>query len=75
MDDKGYAYSFGNMYSIVARDESLNLSVLLGILNSRLIEYYLHSTAPIKQGGYFAYGATVLEKSRYHILLVIVLLV
>lgn len=62
LDDKGYAYSFGNMYSIVARDESLNLSVLLGILNSRLIEYYLHSTAPIKQGGYFAYGATVLEK-------------
>ena len=27
-----------------------------------MIEFYLHSIAPVKQGGYFSYGATVLEK-------------
>ncbi len=62
LDDKGYAYSFGNMYAIVARDNSVDLSVILGILNSHIIEYYLHCIAPVKQSGYFAYGATILEK-------------
>ena len=26
-----------------------------------MIEFYLHKVAPVKQGGYFSYGATVLE--------------
>lgn len=62
LDEKGYAYSFGNMYAIVAKDKRTNMKVLLGILNSKLIEYYLHCIAPVKQGGYFSYGATILEK-------------
>ena len=62
LDDQGYAFSFGNMYAIVTDDNNINLKVLLGILNSKLIEFYLHKVAPVKQGGYFSYGATVLEK-------------
>lgn len=63
IDEKGVAFSFGNMYAIVAKDDkNIQLRVLLGILNSKLIEFYLHSIAPVKQGGYFSYGATVLEK-------------
>ena len=62
LDDEGYAFSFGNMYAIATDKDCVNLKVLLGILNSKLVEYYLHKVAPVKQGGYFSYGATVLEK-------------
>ena len=62
LDDEGYAFSFGNMYAIATNNTDIDLKVLLGILNSKLVEYYLHKVAPVKQGGYFSYGATVLEK-------------
>lgn len=61
LDDIGYAFSFGNMYAIATDNSEIELKVLLGILNSKLIEFYLHKVAPVKQGGYFSYGATVLE--------------
>ena len=61
LDDQGYAFSFGNMYAIATDNSGIDLKVLLGILNSKLIEFYLHKVAPVKQGGYFSYGATVLE--------------
>ena len=50
------------MYAIATDKSDIDLKILLGILNSKLIEYYLHKVAPVKQGGYFSYGATVLEK-------------
>ena len=62
VDETGYAFSFGNMYAIVTDNQNISLRVLLGLLNSKLIEYYLHCVAPIKQGGYYSYGAKVLEK-------------
>ena len=61
LDNVGYAFSFGNMYAIISRGE-INIKVLLGILNSKLVEFYLHCVAPVKQGGYYSYGATVLDK-------------
>ena len=61
LDDQGYAFSFGNMYAIATDNSGIDLRVLVGILNSKLIEFYLHKVAPVKQGGYFSYGATVLE--------------
>jgi len=66
LDTVGYAYSFGNIYSIILTDDSLNIYTILGILNSSLIEFYLHLTAPVKQGGYYAYSATVLENIPIH---------
>ena len=62
VDEVGYAYSFGNIYSIVPKSSGTNIFVLTGILNSKLVEFYLHLIAPVKQGGYFSYNATVLEK-------------
>ena len=62
LDDKGYAFSFGNMYALVPRNETVNIKALLGILNSAVIEFFLHRTAPLKQGGYYSYNATVLER-------------
>lgn len=62
LDDEGYAFSFGNMYAIATNNTEVELKVLLGVLNSKLVEYYLHKVAPVKQGGYYSYGATVLEK-------------
>ncbi len=62
LDDEGYAFSFGNMYAITTNNVDVDLKILLGILNSKLVEYYLHKVAPVKQGGYFSYGATVLER-------------
>ncbi len=66
LDTVGYAYSFGNIYSIILTDDSLNIYTILGILNSSLIEFYLHLTAPVKQGGYYTYSATVLENIPLH---------
>ena len=62
LDDEGYAFSFGNMYAITTNNTDVDLKVLLGILNSKLVEFYLHKVAPVKRGGYFSYGATVLER-------------
>ena len=30
-------------------------------MNSKLVEFYLHKRAPLKQGGYFSYSAAVLS--------------
>ena len=34
LDETGYAFSFGNMYALVAKDNKIQMRVLLGILNS-----------------------------------------
>jgi hypothetical protein len=57
-------YSGARVFSITLEDNidsKLNLLSLLGILNSSLIEFFLHSNAPLKQGGYYSYSSTILN--------------
>ena len=75
LDDEGYAFSFGNMYAISTNNTDIELKVLLGILNSKLVEFYLHKVAPVKQGGYYgaldcsARAETHGERDRGHVFL------
>jgi hypothetical protein len=40
----------------------VDIKYLLGILNSKVSEYYLKKICPIKQGGYFQYSTKFLER-------------
>jgi len=61
LDNTGSAYSGARVFGITSENEKLELIVLLGILNSKLVEFYLHSVAPLKQGGYYSYSSTVID--------------
>jgi len=48
------------VYGILPED--VDAYFLLGLLNSKICEYYLKHIAPIKAGGYFQYSVRYLEK-------------
>ncbi len=64
LDDNGYFFVGGTagVYAIIPTDEDVNIKFLLGILNSKVSEYYLKYIAPIKQSGYYQYSTKYLEK-------------
>jgi len=65
LDSNGAGYSGARVFSITLEDTSegkIELECLLGVLNSSLIQFFLHSTSPVKQGGYFSYSSTVVNK-------------
>ena len=49
------------IFCIVIHDKKYNLYYVLGMLNSKTVQFYLHKTAPLKQGGYFGYGSKFLN--------------
>lgn len=51
LDLTGSAFSWARVFSITSESEELNIYYLLGILNSKLAEYYCHSKASLKQIG------------------------
>ncbi len=55
------AFSCARVFAITISNDNVDLRYLLGILNSKLIEFYLHHTAAIKAGGYFSYSSSVLD--------------
>ncbi|MEM5810968.1 MAG: N-6 DNA methylase, partial [Candidatus Aenigmatarchaeota archaeon] len=63
LDESGYFFVLGTagVYGILPK-ENVNIKYLLGILNSKLSEYFLKKICPIKQGGYFQYSTKFLEK-------------
>jgi hypothetical protein len=61
LDISGSAFSCARVFSITCEDSALDIKYLLSLLNSRLIEYYLHKTASLKQGGYYSYSSTVID--------------
>ena len=58
--DNGNSYKNARIISITP-NESISLNYLLGILNSNLMEKYLHSIAPLKKGGYHSYSPKVID--------------
>jgi adenine-specific DNA-methyltransferase len=61
IDESNSGYSGARVYGIVCENDKVNLNVLLGFLNSKLIQFYMHSVAPLKQGGYYSYSSTFIE--------------
>ncbi len=51
--------NYSNDKTTIIRTESL---YLIGILNSRISDYFIHSIASTKQGGYFEYKPMYIEK-------------
>lgn len=47
--------------SHMTENDNIDIYTLLGILNSKIVEYYLHSIAPLKQGGYYSYSSTFID--------------
>ncbi len=61
LDETGSGYSGARVFGITSETENLDIKTLLGILNSKLIEFFLHSVAPLKQGGYYSYSSTFID--------------
>ena len=60
--DIGNSYKNARIFSITVDENKFSLRYLLGILNSNLIEIYLHSVSPLKSGGYHSYSSSILNK-------------
>ena len=60
--DKGNSYKNARIFSITVDEKKFSIKYLLGILNSNLIEKYLHSLSPLKSGGYHSYSSSILNK-------------
>lgn len=56
------AFSCARVFSV--NPKSLNISIysLLSILNSSVVEFFMHKNSSLKSGGYFSYSSTILDK-------------
>ncbi|MGL5623822.1 Eco57I restriction-modification methylase domain-containing protein, partial [Cetobacterium sp.] len=54
-------FSCARVCAITSENQEVDIYYLLGILNSKLIEYFLHKISPLKQGGYYQYSSTNLD--------------
>lgn len=61
IDETKAGFSCARVFAITINDKKYSYEFLLGILNSALIKYYLHSIAPLKQGGYYTYSSNILN--------------
>ncbi|GAA4728526.1 Eco57I restriction-modification methylase domain-containing protein [Flavisolibacter ginsenosidimutans] len=62
IDKNKAGYSGARVFSVVIEKEILNIRFLLSILNSKLINFYIKSTFPLKQGGYYSMSSTFIDK-------------
>ncbi|MFZ1289416.1 MAG: DNA methyltransferase, partial [Melioribacteraceae bacterium] len=63
LDKNNAGYSGARVFSIVPVVPYVKIQYLLGILNSKLIQFYLHSIAPLKKGGYFSYSSNIINNA------------
>ena len=61
LDETGSGFSCARVFAITSESKNLSLLSLLGILNSKVVEFYLHSVAPLKQGGYYSYSSKFID--------------
>lgn len=55
-------FSCARVFSINPKQDVISVYSLLCILNSSIVEFYLHLNASIKAGGYFTYSSTLLDE-------------
>jgi hypothetical protein len=61
LDNTGSGFSCARVFAITTTQKSFNIKLLLGLLNSKLVEFYLHSICPLKAGGYFQYSSEFID--------------
>jgi len=62
-DNEGFYFSKGTVYGILLDKEHKNkIKYILGLLNSKLLEFYFKHISPMHAGGYFRYNTQYLEQ-------------
>ena len=61
LDKKGLFFTGGSIYSIYSINDNINNLSILGLLNSRLAEFYYQIVCPIRQNSYKFYAGTFLK--------------
>lgn len=62
IDRNQSGYSGARVFGVTITETEINLKFLLAILNSKVITFVIHSTFPVKAGGYFSMSSTFVEK-------------
>ena len=61
IDTTGSGFLNARVFCIIIDDKKYDLRYVLGMLNSKIVEFFLHKTSPLKQKGYFAYASKFLN--------------
>lgn len=62
IDHKGYTYLCGGAGVFGLLQENYDNYYLVGLLNSKVVQFFLHSISTKKQGGYYSYLNSFLEQ-------------
>jgi adenine-specific DNA-methyltransferase len=62
IDSNQSGYSGARVFGITITNKKINLKYLLAILNSKVIAFVIHSTFPVKAGGYYSSSSTFVDK-------------
>jgi type I restriction-modification system DNA methylase subunit len=54
-------YSGARVFGITVNKLDVSIKYLLCLLNSKIIEFYLHSICALKQGGFYSYSSSVID--------------
>jgi nucleoid DNA-binding protein len=49
------------VFCIIIDDKKYDLEYVLGMMNSKIVQFYLHKTAPLKAGGFYGYASKFLN--------------
>lgn len=62
IDNTGSACVGGGVFFIISDNPEVSIKYVLAILNSNIVESYLHSITPLKKGGYHKYSTNTINK-------------
>ena len=49
-------FTGARVFAITMVSDNINIMYLLGVLNFKVIEFFMHHTASLKAGGYYSYS-------------------
>ncbi len=62
IDNTKSGFTGARVFAITVEDENVDIRYLLALLNSKVVEFFMHHTASLKAGGYYSYSTSALEK-------------
>ena len=62
IDNTKSGFTGARVFAITVEDETVDIRYLLAVLNSKVVEFFMHHTASLKAGGYYSYSTSALEK-------------
>lgn len=62
IDNTKSGFTGARVFAITVEDETVGIRYLLALLNSKVVEFFMHHTASLKAGGYYSYSTSALEK-------------